>query len=117
MISPVGMFFRQSNRLKSKNDKETLKRFKRVIFDNDIPVSQIIGRYFKTVKELKTRYNIAYMNSTCQMVSEEVRSRLLKKERAVRNKRDARTQVVVQAQEASLQRETTNTTSRRWRGI
>ena len=33
----------------------------------------------KTVKEITTKYNLAYKNSTCQTVSEEVRSRLLKK--------------------------------------
>ena len=49
------------------------------IFDDSIPVYQTIGRYFKTVKEIKTKYNLAYNNSTCHMVSEEVSSRLLKK--------------------------------------
>ena len=79
MTFPVGMLFRENKRLKNKQDEEALKRFKRDIFDHNIPVSQTIGRYFKTVKDLITRYNTTYMNSTCQMVSEEVRSRLLKK--------------------------------------
>ena len=79
MIFPVGMFLRENKRLKNKKDKETLKRFNQDIFDDSIPVSQTIGRYFKTVKDTYTKYNLAYNNSTCQMVSEEVRSRLLKK--------------------------------------
>ena len=78
MILPVGMFFRESKRLKRKKEKETLKRFKKDIFDNGMPVSKTINKYFRTVKDLNTRYNIAYRCSTCQMVSEEVRSRLLK---------------------------------------
>ena len=49
MIFPVGMFFRENKRLKSKKDKETLAQFKRDIFDNTIPVSTTIGKYFKTV--------------------------------------------------------------------
>ena len=79
MIFPVGMFLKENKRLKSKKDKETLKRFKRDIFDESIPVSQTIGRYFKTVEDINTKYNLAYRNSTCHTVSEEVRSILLKK--------------------------------------
>ena len=55
MIFPVGMFSRLNKRLKSKKDKETLDIFKQDIFDNNIPVSQTISRYFKTVKESKTK--------------------------------------------------------------
>ncbi len=54
MIFPVGMFFRENKRLKSKKDNETLERFKQAIFDHNIPVSQTINRYFKTVQEIKT---------------------------------------------------------------
>ena len=73
------MFFRESKRLKSQKEQDTFNKFKQDIFDDGIPVSKTINKYFKTVKDLNTRYNIAYKNSTCQMVSEEVRSRLLKK--------------------------------------
>ena len=50
MIFPVGMFFRENNRLKSKKDKETLERFKKDIFDNTIPVSTTISKYRKRSK-------------------------------------------------------------------
>ena len=76
MIFLVGMFLREDKRLKSKKDKGTLKRFKQDIFDDNIPVSQTIGEHFKTVKDINTVYNLAYKNSTCQMVSD---SMLLKK--------------------------------------
>ena len=47
MIFPVGMFFRENKRLKSKKNKETLAQFKRDIFDNTIPASTTISKYFK----------------------------------------------------------------------
>ncbi|MFM7987563.1 MAG: hypothetical protein ACKPKO_50440, partial [Candidatus Fonsibacter sp.] len=62
MIFPVGMFLKENKRLKSKKDKDTLKRFKRDIFDESIPVSQTIGKYFNTVKDINTKYNLAYKN-------------------------------------------------------
>ena len=79
MIFRVGMFLKENKRLKSKKDKETLKRFKRDIFDESIPVSQTIGKYLRTVKDINTKYNLAYTNFTCHTVSEEVRAKLLKK--------------------------------------
>ena len=79
MNFPVGMFFRENKRLNSKKDKKTLAQLNRGIFDNTIPVSTTINKYFKTVQEIKTKYNPAYRNSTCHMVSEAVRSNLLKK--------------------------------------
>ncbi|MFM7985035.1 MAG: hypothetical protein ACKPKO_37520, partial [Candidatus Fonsibacter sp.] len=48
----VGMFLKENKRLKSNRDKDTLKRFKRDIFDESIPVSQTIGKYFNTVKDI-----------------------------------------------------------------
>ncbi|MFM7978582.1 MAG: hypothetical protein ACKPKO_04635, partial [Candidatus Fonsibacter sp.] len=50
----------RNKRLNSKKDKETLKRFKRDTFDESIPVSQTIGKYFNTVKDINTKYNLAY---------------------------------------------------------
>ncbi|MFM7989512.1 MAG: hypothetical protein ACKPKO_60380, partial [Candidatus Fonsibacter sp.] len=78
MIFPVGRFLKENKRLKSKKDKETLNMFKRDIFDESTPVSQTIGKYFRTVKDINTKYNLAYKNSTCHTVSEEVRAKLLK---------------------------------------
>ncbi|MFM7986711.1 MAG: hypothetical protein ACKPKO_46090, partial [Candidatus Fonsibacter sp.] len=79
MIFPVGMLLKENKRLKSKKDKGTLKRFKQDIFDESIPVSNTIRKYFNTVKDINTEYNLAYKNSTCHTVSEEVRAKLLKK--------------------------------------
>ncbi|MFM7980794.1 MAG: hypothetical protein ACKPKO_15890, partial [Candidatus Fonsibacter sp.] len=55
MIFPVGMFLNENKRLKSNKDKDTLKRFKQDIFDDNIPVSQTIDRYFNTVKDINTQ--------------------------------------------------------------
>ncbi|MFM7988969.1 MAG: hypothetical protein ACKPKO_57615, partial [Candidatus Fonsibacter sp.] len=55
MIFPVGMFLKENKRLKSKKDKDTLKRFKRDIFDESIPVSQTIGKYFTKRSITSTR--------------------------------------------------------------
>ncbi|MFM7989308.1 MAG: hypothetical protein ACKPKO_59340 [Candidatus Fonsibacter sp.] len=60
-------------------DKETLKALKQDIFDEEIPISNTIRKYFKTVSELNTTYNIAYRNNTCQSVSNDVRTKLLQK--------------------------------------
>ncbi|MFM7978527.1 MAG: hypothetical protein ACKPKO_04360 [Candidatus Fonsibacter sp.] len=55
MIFPIGMFLRKNKKLTSKKDNETLKRFKRDIFDDSISVSQTIGKYFMTVKDINTK--------------------------------------------------------------
>ncbi|MFM7981907.1 MAG: hypothetical protein ACKPKO_21565 [Candidatus Fonsibacter sp.] len=72
MIFPVGMFLKENKRLKSNKDKDTLKRFKRDIFDETIPASQTIGKYFRTVKDINTKYNLAYRVTggvlVCQVV-------------------------------------------------
>ena len=101
MIFPVGVFFRESKRLKSKKDKETLDIFKRDIFDNTIPVSPTKRKYFNMVHDIKTKYKLAYNNSTCQTVSEAVISILLKKSEPYEEGET----LVCQGQEASLQRE------------
>ncbi|MFM7987335.1 MAG: hypothetical protein ACKPKO_49285, partial [Candidatus Fonsibacter sp.] len=79
MIFPVGMFRKENKRLKSKKDKETLNIFNQDIFDDRIPDSTTLGRYFTTVKHINTKYNLAYNNTTCHMVSEKVISMLVKK--------------------------------------
>ncbi|MFM7857475.1 MAG: hypothetical protein ACKO96_37525, partial [Flammeovirgaceae bacterium] len=55
MVFPVGMFLKVNQRLKSKKDKGTLKRFSWAIFDASIPVSQTIGKYFNTVNDINTK--------------------------------------------------------------
>ncbi|MFM7989951.1 MAG: hypothetical protein ACKPKO_62620, partial [Candidatus Fonsibacter sp.] len=42
-------------------------------------VTQTVDKYLKTVKDINTKYNLAYNNSTCHTVSKHLRSILLKK--------------------------------------
>ena len=79
LIFPVNMFLKENKRLKDEKDKNTLKAFKRDIFDVSIPVEKTIRKYFKLTKEWNTTDNIAYRNTTCQKVSEEARRRILNK--------------------------------------
>ena len=79
LVFPVSMLFKENKRLKSKRDNETLKCFKWDVFDDNILVSATTKKYFKTTKDIKTTYNIAYKNATSHSASEEVRSKLLQK--------------------------------------
>ena len=62
-----------NKRLKSEQDRETLKRFKKDCFNESLTISQIVNKYFKQVDDIQTTNNIAYMNSTCESVSKIVR--------------------------------------------
>ena len=82
LIFPIHMFFKENKRLRTQADKERLRRFKQEIFDESIPTTTTIKKYFKLTRETKTLDNIAYRNSTCQSVSNYVRSEILKKTNA-----------------------------------
>jgi hypothetical protein len=64
--------------LRTQEDKETLRQFKDDIFNEDIPTSRTINKYFKFATEVNTVNNIAYKNSTCEGVAKSVRSMLEK---------------------------------------
>ena len=49
------------------------------IFGQDIPVETTLKKWFKTTTEIKTTNNIAFRNSTCAWVAEQVRTELQKK--------------------------------------
>ena len=65
-----------NKRLKSDIDKQILSAFKRDIFDPKISVRETIKKYFKLVNDITTTYNIAYKNTTCEMVAKTVRKKL-----------------------------------------
>ena len=62
---------RENKRLKTPEDKAILRQFKDDVFNESIPVAVIIKKYFKLVNDIKTTYNVAYRNSTCEDVAEE----------------------------------------------
>ena len=59
-------------------DKEILRQLKEDIFNESIPTSTSINKYFKFVTEIKTKKVTAYKNSTCEGVAKKVRSMLNK---------------------------------------
>ena len=77
-IFPNSVMLRVNKRLRTQEDKETLRQFKDDIFNEDIPTSRTINKYFKFATEVKTINNIAYKNSTCESVAKSVRSMLEK---------------------------------------
>jgi hypothetical protein len=77
-IFPNSVMLHENKRLRTQADKETLRRFKDDIFNEDIPTSRTIKKYFKFATEVKTVNNIAYKNSTCEGVAQGVRSMLEK---------------------------------------
>ena len=77
-IFPNGVTLHENKRLKTQADKEILRRFKADIFNERIPTSTTIKKYFKFATEIKTASNIAYKNSTCEGVAKNVRSMLNK---------------------------------------
>jgi hypothetical protein len=78
-IFPNRMFLKENKRLKNEDDKQKLKQLKTDIFNNDISVKNIIDKYFKTTTRHDTLSNLAYRNSTCKTVANNVRQLLNKK--------------------------------------
>jgi hypothetical protein len=75
---PKSVMLHENKRLKTQADKETLRRFKADIYNESIPTSRTIQKYFKFPTEIKTASNIAYKNSTCEGVAKNVRTMLNK---------------------------------------
>ena len=72
-IFPNEINLLENKRLKTKEDKDTLKQLKSDIFNKSIPIKNTIKKYFKLVNSISTEYNIAYKNDTCSSVSKTVR--------------------------------------------
>jgi hypothetical protein len=77
-IFPNSIMLKENKRLRTQADKDTLRQFKADIFDESVPVGDTIKKYFKFVSEIKTTNNIAYKNSTCEKIAQNVRT-ILKK--------------------------------------
>ncbi len=76
VIFPDSIKLKENKRLKSKEHQKLLKRIKKDIFNESLPVRDIIERYFKMVDKLTTSFNIAFKNKTCEDVSQKVRRML-----------------------------------------
>ena len=73
ILCPNSMCLKENKRLKSDEDKRTLKQFKLDIFDETKPIIQTLKKYFKFTDDIKTINNIAYRNETCNTVSKTIR--------------------------------------------
>ena len=79
-IFPNSITLRENKRLRTQADGDTLKQFKEDIFNESIPTSVTIKKYFKFATEVKTTSNIAYKNSPRETVAKDVRQMLNKTE-------------------------------------
>ena len=66
--------------LKFEHDKQYPAMLKRDIFNEAIPIKSTLQKYFRSTKLISTENNIAFKNSTCELVAKKVRKHLLKKE-------------------------------------
>ena len=69
------MQFKENKRLKTKEDKDKLKKIKEELFNNSIPKEKTIRKYFPFVQKVSTDKIVAYKNSTCAEVGKLVRKR------------------------------------------
>jgi hypothetical protein len=76
LILPYQLYFRENKRLRTAEDKEKLRDFKRDIFDVGIPIATTVRRYFPVVDRSDTDFNIAYFNATCKRVADRTRKRI-----------------------------------------
>ena len=79
-IFPYEIFLKENKRLKTAEDKLKLKNMKYDILETKMSVLDIINKHnLKTTDKLITEDNIAYTNSKCNAVSQQVRKMLGKK--------------------------------------
>ena len=77
-IFPYQLYLRENKRLRTSEDKQTLRDFKRDIFNEDIPIETTVRKYFPVLERSETDFNIAYYNDTCATVARMVRRRMKK---------------------------------------
>ena len=77
-IFPNSITLHENQRFKTQADMDTLRQFKADIFDESIPISVTIKKYFKRAAAVNTTINISYKNSTCEYVARTVRKMLNK---------------------------------------
>ena len=71
------IFLKENKRLKSEEDKVKLKNMKYDLLKTNMSVIDIINKYkLKTTDKIITEDNIAYTNSKCNQVSQQVRKML-----------------------------------------
>jgi hypothetical protein len=75
-IFPHNVLLKANKRLKNDSDKTWLKMIKSDLFNEAIPIKDAVRKYFQFVKTVKTETNIAFNNSTCELVAKAVRKNI-----------------------------------------
>ena len=68
------IILKECKRLNTQEDKDKLKNIKYDIFINKLPIKTIIEKYFEYTTDISSsKNNIAFLNTTCKNVSNEIR--------------------------------------------
>ena len=79
-IFPRNILLKENKRLKTQLEKDVLRAIKSDLFNEAIPIKSTLQKYFRSTKKVSTANNIAFRNSTCELVSKAVRKNLFKKQ-------------------------------------
>ena len=80
LFFPFEIYLHINKRLKTQEDRDKLEQMKSYIFNEDIPIDDIINKYSKfTTNITQSTKNIAYRNETCKNVSDAIRHQFNKK--------------------------------------
>ena len=80
LIFPFEIYLHINKRLKTQEDRDKLEQMKIDIFNEDIPIDDIINKYSKFTTDItQSTKNIAYRNETCKNASNAIRNKFNKK--------------------------------------
>ena len=73
-IFEYNILLKECKRLNTQEDKDKLFNIKEDIFINKLPINKLIKKYFRYTDDIaSSKYNIAFLNTTCKNVSNEIR--------------------------------------------
>jgi len=78
-VFPNNIMLHENKCLRTQADEDTLKQLKEDIFNESIPIINTVKKYFKFASVIKTTYNIADRNTTCEEVAGAARRTLEKR--------------------------------------
>ena len=79
LIFPFEIYLHINKRLKTQEDRDKLEQMKIDIFNEDIPIDDIIEKYSKFTTDItQSSKNITYRNETCKNVSNAIRNKFNK---------------------------------------
>ena len=73
-IFEYNILLKECKRLNTQEDKDKLRNIKFDIFENKLPIMKVIEKYFEYTTDISnSNNNIAFLNTTCKNVSNEIR--------------------------------------------